>query len=81
MYRKLILAVMLCVCAAGCKPPAEQQNNVQETEVNENGEATGENSDADATQAEATEAPTAEPLTVDENAGYQFEEDTEIIIN
>ena len=88
MIKKLLIAVLASLTLIACKSPAApEQPEETAPEVTETAEPTAE----EPPQAPAEQTPEAEQvteteepfqgLTVDENAGYQLEEDTEIVIN
>ena len=89
MYRKIMIAAMLCTSVFGCiEKKTEEPEETQETEIveseapEESGNASEENTSLTEeipVQTENEQPPVG--ITVDEDASYQFEEDTDYIIN
>ncbi len=89
MYRKLLIATILCTSVFGCREKTvEEPDETQETEIVES-EVAEENGDASEDNTSLTEETPAQTeneqppvgITVDEDASYEFEEDTDYIIN
>ena len=87
MLKKLLLAIILCTSIVGCKDPKAEkpeetpiteQETTQENEKNESEASSEPTENPNETVPES--APPAEGVTVDEDASYEFEEDTDYII-
>jgi len=89
MYRKLLIATIMCTSVFGCREKAaEEPEQTQETEIAESevSEESGNASEENTSLTEETPAQTGNEqppvgITVDEDASYEFEEDTDYIIN
>ena len=89
MYRKLLIATILCTSVfGGREKTVEEPEETQKTEITES-EAPEKNEDANEVDAPVIEntpeqTENEQPpvgITVDEDASYEFEEDTDYIIN
>ena len=89
MYRKLLIATILCTSVFGCREKkVDEPEETQETEIveSETPEESGNASEENTSVTEETPAQTENEqppvgITVDEDASYEFEEDTDYIIN